>query len=369
MSGFGKYDWRRSACGDYGREDAVCSRGLVHEHDTGFPGMYRPLTDITGSHYGPNIEASAAQRLGRNGTSTMPKGIGMDRTVATGTGFVGQYPPQVARMYESPGTNANIICCCFFITCRTRYKLHSGETVIQYLLRQSTTRARRRRRNWARSGQHSRAASIRRSSADVACASRLPGGTRDLYGAVLYLCSIFFSRAAFPMSRGGAGHYPGRLEVGGCCASPGYKVIDVTPWEDASGGKALSCQATTSQPAEQSHPRTGLYHATPSELAETSHPTRGLYQGTTSVVPKSPQNESGASALDGAYGCSAEWTWKAAPGRFDVAIEYFDLRGGVAKFSLSVNGKPVAAWTADRVLPSKSRTQITPCGTPCAAWS
>ena len=59
----------------------------AYEHYTGFLGT-QTLTDITGSHYGPNIEASE-----RNGWGQWhfddPKGIGMDRTVATGTGFVG----------------------------------------------------------------------------------------------------------------------------------------------------------------------------------------------------------------------------------------------------------------------------------------
>ncbi len=58
------------------------------------------LTDITGSHYGPNIESSE-----NNGWGQWHRddhlGIGMDRTVATGTGFVGQYPPEVAMIYES----------------------------------------------------------------------------------------------------------------------------------------------------------------------------------------------------------------------------------------------------------------------------
>ena len=40
-------------------------------------------------------------------------------------------------------------------------------------------------------------------------------------------------------------------------------------------------------------------------------------------------------------GCSAEWTWKGAAGQFDVAVEYFDLQGGAAKFALLVNGKAV----------------------------
>jgi len=71
----------------------------------------------------------------------------------------------------------------------------------------------------------------------------------------------------------------------------------VRPWEDASGGKAVSC-----------------------------------------VEKKS---------------CSAEWTWSGATGGFDVAAEYFDLQGGAAKFALSVNGKQVAARTADGTFPSK----------------
>jgi len=57
----------------------------AYEHYTGVLGT-QTLTDITGSHYGPNIEASE-----RNGWGQWhfddDKGIGMDRTVATGTGF------------------------------------------------------------------------------------------------------------------------------------------------------------------------------------------------------------------------------------------------------------------------------------------
>ena len=71
-------------------------------HYTGPLGT-QTLTDITGSHYGPNIEASE-----RNGWGQWHRddaqGIGMDRTVATGTGFAGQYPPEVAKIYESLAT-------------------------------------------------------------------------------------------------------------------------------------------------------------------------------------------------------------------------------------------------------------------------
>ena len=42
------------------------------------------------------------------------------------------------------------------------------------------------------------------------------------------------------MTHGRAGHYPNRLEAEDARLT-GYKVIDVNPWEDASGGKAVSC--------------------------------------------------------------------------------------------------------------------------------
>jgi alpha-glucuronidase len=76
----------------------------------------------------------------------------------------------------------------------------------------------------------------------------------------------------------------------------GYKVVDVTPWEDASGGKAVTC----------------------------------------------PQAD-----------CTAEWTYSGAAGKFDVAVQYFDLQGGVARFSLNVNGRTAGSWAADAALPSK----------------
>ncbi|HMF98673.1 MAG TPA: alpha-glucuronidase family glycosyl hydrolase, partial [Vicinamibacterales bacterium] len=52
------------------------------------------LTDIIGVHYGPGIESSE-----RNGWGQWHRadhdGVGMDRTVATGTGYIGQYSPRV----------------------------------------------------------------------------------------------------------------------------------------------------------------------------------------------------------------------------------------------------------------------------------
>lgn len=58
------------------------------------------LTDILGSHYGPGVESSE-----RNGWGQWRRadhdGVGMDRTLATGTGYVGQYSPEVQKVFET----------------------------------------------------------------------------------------------------------------------------------------------------------------------------------------------------------------------------------------------------------------------------
>jgi alpha-glucuronidase len=56
----------------------------------------------------------------------------MDRTVATGTGFVGQYPPAVQRLYESPAHCPDDLLL-FFHHVPYTYRLHSGKTVIQHI--------------------------------------------------------------------------------------------------------------------------------------------------------------------------------------------------------------------------------------------
>ena len=60
------------------------------------------------------------------------EGVGLDRSVATGTGFAGQYPPEVAKIYESAATTPDDLLL-FFHHVPYTYQLHDGKTVIQYL--------------------------------------------------------------------------------------------------------------------------------------------------------------------------------------------------------------------------------------------
>ncbi|HUV70465.1 MAG TPA: alpha-glucuronidase family glycosyl hydrolase [Terracidiphilus sp.] len=257
---------------------------------TGFLGT-QTLTDITGSHYGPNIESSE-----RNGWGQWhfddSKGIGMDRTVATGTGFVGQYPPEVARIYESLKTTPDYLLL-FFHHVPYTYKLHSGDTVIQYVYDshyKGAQEAAELGKEWATLKGHVDPALF----SDVAARLQYQAGHAIVWRDAIV--QYFLKQSGIPDDKGRAGHYPGRLEAEDAKLD-GYAVIDVRPWEDASRGKAVSCAD--------------------------------------------------------AKGCSAEWTWKGAAGRFNIAVQYFDLQGGAAKFALSVNGNQMAAWTADALLPSR----------------
>ena len=265
----------------------------AYEHYTGPLGT-QTLTDPTGSHYGPGIEGSE-----RNGWGQWHRddaeGIGMDRSIATGTGFAGQYPPAVAKMYESPATTPDNLLL-FFHHVPYTYRLHSGETVIQYFYDshyQGADEAARLVEEWQTlKGKIDPALfEDERARLDYQAAHAIVW--RDA------IVQYFLKQSGIPDAKGRAGHYPGRLEAEDARLS-GYKVIAVTPWEDASGGKAVTCDA--------------------------------------SAAPK---------------GCSAEWTYAGNAGRFDIVVQYFDLQGGVAHFALNVNGKSIATWAGDATLPSR----------------
>jgi alpha-glucuronidase len=110
----------------------------------------------------------------------------------------------------------------------------------------------------------------------------------------------FFKKSGIPDAGGRAGHYPGRLEAEDARLS-GYKVIDVTPWEDASGGKIVACDSNSAQKT-----------------------------------------------------CTAEWTYTGHAGRFDIAVQYFDLQSGVAHFTFGINGTEIVSWAADDKFPSRA---------------
>jgi alpha-glucuronidase len=262
---------------------------------TGPLGM-QTLTDITGSHYGPNIEASENNGWGQWHRADH-LGVGMDRTVATGTGFVGQYWPDVAKMYENVNTTPDNLLT-FFHHVPYTWKLHDGKTVIQYIYDshyQGADEAAELGREWATL----KGRIDPQLFDDEAARLEYQAGHAIVWRDAIV--QYFLKLSEIPDAKGRAGHYPGRLEAESARLTR-YQVIAVNPWEDASGGEAVTCPPTVEHTAEST--------------------------------------------------CIAEWIISIKPGRYRVAIQYFDLQGGNARFTFTVNGHVEAAWVADAKLPS-----------------
>ncbi|KAL2834807.1 putative alpha-glucuronidase A [Aspergillus pseudoustus] len=101
----------------------------AYENYTGNLGI-QTLTDILYTHYGPNPASQDGNGWGQwmraDGDT-----IGMDRTVWNGTGFSGQYPAQVASVYEDLDTTPDDLLLWFHHVPYT-YVLKSEKSVIQH---------------------------------------------------------------------------------------------------------------------------------------------------------------------------------------------------------------------------------------------
>ena len=102
----------------------------VYESYTGPLGA-GTLTNILGNHYDPGPESSEENGWGQWHRADH-EGIGMDRTVATGTGYIGQYPPEVQKVYEALAACPDNLLL-FFHHVPYTHVLHSGKTVIQHV--------------------------------------------------------------------------------------------------------------------------------------------------------------------------------------------------------------------------------------------
>ncbi|MBV9084287.1 MAG: glucosiduronase, partial [Acidobacteriaceae bacterium] len=268
----------------------------VYENYTGALGV-GGLTDIAGgpggyvgSHYGPGIESSE-----RNGWGQWHRadenGIGMDRTVATGTGYIGQYPPEVASMYESLKTCPDNLLL-FTHHVPYRYVLHSGKTVIQHIYDShydGAAEAQTFPEQWKR--LHG-CVDEERYQAVLAKLEYQAGHAIVWRDAV---CNWFFRESKILDAQGRVGHHPDRIEAE-AMSLDGYTVEPIEPWEDASGGKAISCPASK---------------------------------------------------------CAAVTKFERKAGWYKLSIQYFDQPNGVSHFELFIAGQKIGGWAADATLPSR----------------
>jgi len=265
------------------------------ENYTGPLGL-QTLTDITGNHYGVNVEASERNGWGQWHRADA-QGVGMDRTVATGTGYAGQYSPEVARTFESVTTTPDDIVL-FFHHLPYTYRLHSGKTVIQTIYDMHYDGAKEVEqyvRDWKSLNGHLDDARFKAILGQLEYQAGQAEVWRDA------VTNWFHTASGIADAQGRVGNYPARTEAESMTLD-GYTVAAVTPAEDASGGKAISCAA--------------------------QH-------------------------------CSASFEYKGVPGRFDGRIEYFDQSTGTARYRVFLNDKMIDEWSADlRLLPGRNDARL-----------
>jgi alpha-glucuronidase len=263
----------------------------VYEGYTGPLGL-GTLTNILHGHYGPDIESAERNGWGQWIRADRER-IGMDRTVATGTGYIGQYPPEVARLYESLETCPDNLLL-FMHHVPYTYMLHSRKTVIQYVY-DSHYDAAEEAQQFPKWWEALRGHIDERRYQAVLNKLNYQAGHAIVWRDAI--CTWFLRESGIADVKGRAGHFPDRIEAESMQLD-GYAVEDVAPSEDASRGKAVGCGAASKN-------------------------------------------------------CTASFIYKGNPGWRDIDIQYFDGNSGVARFELFVGKQLIESWVADANLPSK----------------
>ncbi len=257
----------------------------TYENYTGPLGL-QTLTDIVGDHYGMAVEASERNGWGQWHRAD-EKGVGMDRTVATGTGYIGQYRPGVAKMFETLEACPDELLL-FLHHVPYNYKLHSGKTVVQYIY-DSHYEGADAVAEYARQWQTLKGVVDDQRYEEVLAQLQYQAGQAEVWRDGV---AGWFQRASgIEDARHRVGRAPNRYEAENMKLE-GYAVRDVTPWEAASGGKAAACAAQQQQ-------------------------------------------------------CAAVLKFDGLPGWYSLHVRYFDQSGGVAHFRVLVGSQAIDQWAAD----------------------
>jgi alpha-glucuronidase len=264
----------------------------IYESYTGPLGI-GTLTDIIHVHFGPAAESSEYNGWGQWHRANKT-GLGMDRTVATGTGFTSQYRPPVAAMFESL-ENCPDDLLLFMHHVPYTHVLGNGKTVIQHFYDEHYDGAQAAARlvdQWrtldGRIDQQRFREVLERLEYQAAHAQVW----RDS------ICRWFMNRSKIPDEKGRVGNYPNRVEAEDAKLD-GYVVTDIEPWEAASGRGAVQL-------------------------------TSAKMSGTIRFLCEANQ------------------------GPYDLHVRYFDEQDGVSKFKLFVRGEQVDEWQASNQLPTPS---------------
>jgi alpha-glucuronidase len=269
--------------------DMLLKSWRIYESYTGPLGA-GSLTDVANTRYGPGIGSSVngGWMPWHNADAT---GIGKDRTAATGTGFIAQYRPAVARRFESLETCPDELLL-FMHHVPYSHALKSGKTVIQHIYDSHYDGAR------DAAGLTQQWESLKGKIDDERHADVLKRLVYQAGHAQLWrdaVCAWFLDKSGVADVEGRVGNHPNRFEAEAMQVE-GMEPHNVKPWETASGGQCGRVIADGGQGA---------------------------------VILK----------FDGKAG------W------FDLKVRYFDENDGASKFKLLVGGQVIDEWKADDTLP------------------
>jgi alpha-glucuronidase len=262
----------------------------VYESYTGPLGI-GTLTDIIHIHFGPAPESSEYNGWGQWHRAN-ETGVGMNRTIATGTSFIGQYSPPVAAVFESLATCPDDLLL-FMHHVPYTHVLHSGKTVIQHFY------------DTHYEGAEAAAAFVdqwrklkgridERRFREVLERLEFQAGHAKVWRDSI--CRWFMKRSGIPDEHGRVGDYPNRLEAEQL-ELEGYQFSEIEPWEAASGS--------------------------------------GVVQ-----LP------------EGAATGAVRFKYRGPAGCRELHVQYFDEDDGVSTYRVLVAGKLVDEWQADGRLPT-----------------
>jgi alpha-glucuronidase len=286
-------DWSRLTFGNDPKVLDVVTRIQLDsyrtfENYTGPLGL-QTLTDITGNHYGVAVEASEGNGWGQWHRAD-EKGVGMDRSVATGTGFSGQFWPQVARAYESVEQTPDELLT-FLHHMPYAHKLHSGKTVIQHLYDAHYDGA-AAVEGYARDWRTLAGRVDERRYSEIQSQLDYQAGQATVWRDAVN--NWFFKASGIADVRGRVGNHAGRTEAE-ALQLDGYTTMEPIRWESASNGKAVECRVAR---------------------------------------------------------CEARLTFNGNAGWYKLRVQYFDQNDGAARYRVRIGEQTVDDWQATFIVPT-----------------
>ena len=257
----------------------------AYENYSGNLGI-QTLTDILYTHFGPNPASQDNNGYGQ-WTRADAKTIGMDRTVSNGTGFSGQYPQEIASMYESLETTPDNILLWFHHVNYTQ-PLKPGVTVIQHFYNAHYGGA-DTAQTFVNMWESLEGKIDTQRYNDVLFRQKYQAGHSIVWRDAIV--NYYHNLSGVPDDAGRVGNHPWRVEAESM-ALDGYEPYAVNPFEMASNTTAI---------------------------VTSSNSTTG----------------------------TAEAQLRFPNGTYDLAVNYYDLIGGRSTWSVYINDREIGQWIGD----------------------